>query len=618
MPTRQGIAIWPGVQSVVSCTYTCSHGTQPGTAVLVCHPQTTQIKMHGTLTITDGFGRVSLPACKINAIYGPQGEGEKTWTIEIVDRRWRWRDLGVLNGLYNQRDPRGRILVWSLRSIPDLIALCLSAMGEVNYTLNLPTVSTSTEEIYPAINWDAVNPAYALTQLCERIGCRVVYRIGSNSVLITPVGVGGNLPAGPLAREGPSVLAPDAPDRIDLYGAPVRFQAQFALAAVGKEWDGSYRPIDFLSYAPKTQFAPKGSKPWDYSAPGVFPDVQATTRLSYRQARALAQESVFRCYQLINLDPYARVLVQTKPLRIPGFGVIQRIQQVIPQETQVEQLTPQPADETRVGPDGRPLDKPFYDGYSRDKPAQVFGSYFYSATGIRVLTEGANTDPDKEVTVPFRIDQENMLVIFDQPVYVVEDAGARPAGGIGGATAKQLQRYREATLVLQTGCQVRDPINNQVVRFYAQSPLSASPSATPPALVLHEDCQLNYIGVYDSVTHQLTNVLSDIQRASVMAGYYLAREAAKYDLKGGLERVYRGIVAVDLDGAIQQVTWSIGGGQPAMTRASRQFEHSAYIPTFPERLKIQYLGPAQRRKLDLAASPDNLGAGESLWKDKPR
>lgn len=609
MPVRQGTAIWPGVQGVISCTYTCSHGATPGTAVLVCHPQTTPVGQFGALVITDGIGRVTLPGCRLDNLYGPRGEGEKTWTLEIVDRRWRWRELGFVNGVFNQRDPRGRILFWTLATIPQLMAMCLDAMGEVNYTLNLPTVITNTESVYPAIEWDAANPAHELTRLCERIGCRVVYRVDTNSVLVTPVGVGAPLPNGPLQREGPSLRSPEAPDSIVLVGAPVRFQARFALMAVGKEWDGSYRPIEFLSYAPGTlNLTAGGNQPsrWANSSPPGFQNVTATDRLSLNQAKALARESVFKTYQLINLDPNARFFNRIAPLSIPGFGKIARIQQIIPQETQVLQIVPEAADPNIIGPDGKPLDKAFYDGYQHDMPAKVYGKYFFPVSSVRYNTStDNNTNVNEEVLVPFHIDPELLLVHFDQ--YVFEAISSDPQFGpvqSGAGTIKP------AELVLETGCLVRALEDNQIVRFTATKVLTASPALTPPAIVRHEDCQLNIIGIYDEFTSGLTNIITDAALGNVMANYYLACEAAKYDLTAGLERVYRGIQLVACDGAIQQVSWSVGGGQPAQTQASRQFEHSTYIPTFLERLKIQYLAAAAKR--GGPEQPDRL-AGPALF-----
>src|SRR5579862_1093188 len=168
MAERHGVALWPGVVSVLSCTYTTSHGTTPGCAVLTILPQPISgIQMQGTLKITDGTGLIILQGCRVDGIRANEDGDGVTWTLEIVDRRWRWRELGQISGCYNQRDPRGQLLPWTLKSVKDLISLCLTAMGESDFELNLPTAATSTDAIYPAVDWNAVNPAYALMQLVE-------------------------------------------------------------------------------------------------------------------------------------------------------------------------------------------------------------------------------------------------------------------------------------------------------------------------------------------------------------------------------------------------------------------------------------------------------------------
>jgi hypothetical protein len=612
MADRHGVASWPGALAVESCSYTCSHGTQPGVAVLRVQPQSGGFAPFGTLVISDGVGTVALPGCRLLSVHQIADESGRVLQLTIQDRRWRWSEFGILRGSYNQRDPHGRVLAWSARTVPQLIALCFAAMGEEAYTLNLPTVATSTEEIYPATEWDGTNPAFALTQLCERIGCRVIYQPLTNTVLVAPVGSGGPLPDGSIAHDGPSITSPPAPDRILLQGAPVRYQMRLALEAVGKEWDGSYRPLRYLSYAPVVgTFGALEGYPFAECYPPNFKNIQGTDRLSQRQAQALAAESVYRCYQIVNLDPAARLLGQARPLTVPGYGPIQRVQQIVPQDTQVEQLVPQANDPNLIGPDGRPLDQPFYDGYSRDRPAQVFGAHYRPATGVRHNKDApsGNTGTDDEVRVAFSIDPIWMVVTFSQYVFLRKTVKINGVDRLISAPAQ---------LVLQTGCQVRDAVTNQIVRFEAASGPAAVQTGAPAAVIRHEDVQLNVIGLYNAVTHGLTGIVSDAQRAAVMANYYLAAAAARYAPQLGQERVYNGIVPIALSGAVQQVTWSVGPGG-AETHASLNFEHNLYVPTFPERLRLQYLAPPQRALANGAGGrPGGLGERDpSLWKGKP-
>jgi hypothetical protein len=109
-----------------------------------------------------------------------------------------------------------------------------------------PTTGTN-----PAINWEAVPPAQALSQLAELFGRRVIYRATDNQVYVEIPGRGGNLPDGSIARESPSLDSPETPTGVRVLGAPTRYQCLLNFdEAVAEEWDGSFVPINDVSYAP--------------------------------------------------------------------------------------------------------------------------------------------------------------------------------------------------------------------------------------------------------------------------------------------------------------------------------------------------------------------------------
>src|ERR1041385_755912 len=260
---RWGVAYWPGIIGVKRCTYSVSHGIQPGTAVLETQPQPFPPDLAGTLVITDGGGYAILPRCKVKDIHSEASSSGLVWKIVIEDRRWKWRDCGCITGWYNQPDQTGQFnrppsdsgpilaspvkyVPWTVRTPTQLAAYCLTAMGESRYQIILPSASTG----LPEVNWDYINPAAALEHLCQSLGCRVIYRIDTDSVLIAPLGVGADLPAGAISREAPSLGIPPMPDWLMLVGAPVRYQCRILLEPVAEDWDGQLRPINEVSYAP--------------------------------------------------------------------------------------------------------------------------------------------------------------------------------------------------------------------------------------------------------------------------------------------------------------------------------------------------------------------------------
>ena len=260
-------ATWPGVLGVESCTGTVSHGITPGVFVMTTYPQLALPQAFGDLSFADGFRVALFRGCKLDAISGHAAADGQTYTLTILDRRWRWR-YGSISGRYNQLDGRGKLVPWTIRSPRELAELCLKAMGETNYEIHLPEGLTGKtneklERILelgenfpqslanPPTVWDVTPPAEALARLADLYGCRVIFQPFADRVVIAPLGEGGPLPDGPCEAIAPSLDSPETPSAVGVAGAPVRIQMRLLLEPVGREWDGSYRPVNELSYAPQ-------------------------------------------------------------------------------------------------------------------------------------------------------------------------------------------------------------------------------------------------------------------------------------------------------------------------------------------------------------------------------
>jgi hypothetical protein len=484
MGVIHGTASWPGAIAVESCTYTCSHGITPGVAILRIQPQLVFPDTFGDLVISDGNKTVVIPGCKLDALKVEQDESGTVWSLEIVDRRWKWRTLGFINGAYNQLDIHAKLYPWTIRSPTELAEACLAEMGETGFAVVLPPglnypgplveqPIVNSSGVNPPINWEAVPPAQALQQLADLFGARVIYQLATDTVLVCPAGSGSALPPGSIHKQGPSIRDPETPSAVGVIGAPTRYQVRLALEAVGQEWDGSFRPVNYLSYAPKsanakgqtqrssifivnpspgvtwkiilngTQIAvtcgtsvvatalgeiaaainanamfaaavaatvfagavdvvgrkagrpfdlsveisppenappqsissalvraavpptPPGAGDWSRCLPPQFPcvldakpgdpplenSVQGTDRLTPFQAQELARKSVWRVYRLTGVD-----VSGSGPIRVPGYpGALIRRQQIVLQDTQVDQVVPEPKDATIIGRDNLPL-----------------------------------------------------------------------------------------------------------------------------------------------------------------------------------------------------------------------------------------------------------------------
>jgi hypothetical protein len=575
---RHGNCSWPGVVAPIACTITLSQGIRPAVARLEVHPGATPA-VSGTLTLFDGVTTINLPNCKLDRVDSAlDGTGQRV-TLSILDRRWRWQDLGRVSGEYNLRDPHNYILPWTAKTPTQLAVLCLEAMGEVGYVVSLP------DDYFPEVHWDHVPPAHALQQLCEERGYAVCYRADTDTVLVAQRGVGDPLPAGSVARASPTLDSKERPDSIVLVGAPVRHQTRMWLEAVGEEWDGSYVPINFLSYVP-TGPGVDPDNPWS----GGWHRATPTDRLSLFQALDLADRSVYRCYRV--LDFYS----DGSPLVVPGYGPVSSIYQLLLEDTAVEQVPPpvprdivDPAEQLR-------LENLHYNGWSRDQPAVCYGIHtrFLKHSGYGAAGEGntpahgVNAPRGEQVLVPFDIDPKYYVITFAQPVYRYTPRTSGSGSGSGGAGAVD---YAPALLWLDTAVQVRDPVTNAVRKYEAFYAFPPPVYGTGPKVIRRPDVWQNVIGAYDPDTHAFLGASLDIPDADVRAAYYLLGEAAQWADTVAQDVEYNGLMPVYLDGAIQQVTWSVGPGG-AKTGAGRGTDYNLFVPTLPERRRLDHLAPA--------------------------
>ncbi len=84
---------------------------------------------------------------------------------------------------------------------------------------------------------------------------------------------------------------------------------------------------------------------------------------------------------------------------------------------------------------------------------------------------------------------------------------------------------------------------------------------------------------------------SDQEEVVAEADYYLQAADLEYQTPTPQDRVYAGILPVSPDGAVHQVTWSIGGSG-ATTRASRNNEWNPAVPTYREQVAVARAGLA--------------------------
>lgn len=240
----QGLFHYPGINQILSGTFTLSHGVTPSSAIVKINPETNFAVPSGTMSITYGNQRpIEFPDCSIDMSSLQRDGSGQVWSIRIQDRRWKWK-FGEIYGRYNGLNPDGRVDVNTDKTPQELATLLLQAMGETNFD-----VSDLPNKTRPYVDWLGDNPAEQLESLVESLGCRVV--LGTdNRVRICLLGNGSPLPPGSVLSGGFSFDPPDIPDELKLICAPTQFQARVILEAVGLDTDGQVKLLKDLSYNP--------------------------------------------------------------------------------------------------------------------------------------------------------------------------------------------------------------------------------------------------------------------------------------------------------------------------------------------------------------------------------
>jgi hypothetical protein len=297
------------------------------------------------------------------------------------------------------------------------------------------------------------------------------------------------------------------------------YQAELPLEAVGQDLDGSIRPINELSY--------RAASNWQ------FADLDFMNEVTDPQARDLARATVFRWYRV------AAEFVDALPSDLVRADLM--LNDILPlRSEQIETLD--------------------YADIESAKPAQLFGSWYEPAQNI---TQENSVDSLQPVSVetdsyaksalyrkPFDLDTARGIVMFREPVY-------RLSGEVGEQTIQPAQ------LRLRTSFTIRAPATGVAYRYErARGQAGASRAAT--RFVSLADVSPHWIVDYNA-DYSLAGVRHNLLNVHVAADDYLEFIERQVVIARPESVGYVGLKRIDLDGAIQQVTWSVGsaGQRPA-------------------------------------------------------
>ena len=568
-------ATWPGASGIQSAEYTCSHGVQPGVASLVIEQAGGTGASFGDLVFGDGQSSVTLRQCRFDA--GRLIDAKRNLLVTILDRRWKWQ-YKTISGVYNQRDPNtGAIKADTKKSPSELVTLLMKALGESKFGADkFPEIP---ERDWPAIEWDYANVGIELENLIQPWGFRVVYRPVANDVRLCKLGTGNNLPNGGEVQFTKAIDLPETPAKFTLRGRPYSYACAILLEAVGVELNGEVKKIDDLSYKPANGWVrcmppsfPGLTVPETIPGAGaaLFPGIPGIklAKATLKEYEALAREHVYRSYRITTKGPK-----NGKPLRVPGYEhLIEGIDQLILQDAVYTNDLSSTA------------------GKQYTENAKVYGVYLpgeFNSYGL--------TDRKTIVDVGFSIDSAQGLVKFEKPMIRMRPKAANNANAESEAKPYEGTipegEIAPAWLVLVCSVQVRD--EDGALQRFTHSIDGDKKNGEGEMIVNRDDVGLNYYREYDPTTWDVTvpkNEAKIEQEQKKNAETLLGLVKASFVEQATEERHYDHIEAINPDGKIQQVSWSVGG-TTTLTRASLNTEHQVYLPSFEtrqvrERIKI--------------------------------
>lgn len=628
--TPIGEFTFPGINKIVSGTFTLSHGISPSAAMIQIPPQDNFTVPAGTLAITYGGTRIEFPDCRLDMASLEVGDNGQIWTLKILDRRWKWQ-FGKISGHWNILKPDRTFDLDREKSPQDLAKLLLDAMGEKRYD-----VSQLPNQTRPLTYWDYENPAEQLQRLCESLDCRIVLRT-DNRVYICRNGVGQQLPTDRISGGGYGFDPVETPDSIEFVLGQTKWQGRLDLEAVGIDVDGKIKPIKDLSYNPAGEGEEYG---WAAQNPTYFqglikyPSTEEQTRYNElvnelgkdnvvasgetnpsqlaargEEIRQLAMSCVYKMYRITQPS--------TRKMEIPEFGPIEKIEQLLP------------LDETLLTPANwkDQLGKQDTNGFPLKQSAQVFGIFYnrISEPSLNINTLAGTKYPGS-----FSVDSERGIVVFSEPVFITVI--------VPGTESDQAIKASDGTVIVSPGSYATLPAHLQLectfgvkdsktrvhVRHAISKNIANSKYKTGPRIVKREDVVMTHrieyktqvvpsdygirsVTTWDDVKNGLGSaaevfqVVTNKEEVKRQSDYYIESEVAAFTPKENSNVSYPYIRLIELDGAIQQITWTVGSGG-ATTQAGRNNEFTLSIPSYAERRNAEIV---RRIREKVATTLDN-------------
>jgi len=502
-------------------------GPEPSVCVIRAVPHLHSLERDGTLILGEtGAGYLEIRNCKLLT---PTLSEDRKWELPILDRRWKWQ-FGEINGVYNVKRPDKTYI--RERTPQQLAEMCLEAMGERRGNWDIGRIPNFAR---PQIEWEHTNPASALDDLLQSLGCVWTLDYFADRVTAWPVGSGNDLPEWPTISRAFGLSSLAKPDSIACYGSRTLFQARFATEAVGRDTDGKYKPLSQLSY-----FAHLAdNEPDDFSGIEDTFDDDGEEKL----IGDLARETVYRTYRITGLanGGWSPEVLRGTTIEPASFFDLEFI------DTRAEQEI----DENDIGPDG------VQTGRKVNKPAQI--------TGRWIDPEGSVATPAAGNVVPYRghftIEPRLGLVRLSEPAWLYEGDNASRA-------------HKAAEIYVDVAFYAG---RNGLFAFPFVEQQTGERNGTGPRVIVRGEVEDRVIQKYEKTA--IVKTIEQPGDTTSQLTHWVNAALEEYRDQPSMTRTYHGLRPIAPDGRIRQVTWSGGDGSGPRTQVSVGTEHNPYTPT---------------------------------------
>jgi hypothetical protein len=599
---------WPGLdREFTTASYSVIHGGTPGVAsVVVPEQDLSNVAREGNLIFSDEVNPpLIFQNMLLDRVERAELQGGRGIVLHFLDRRWRWR-FGGIAGWYNQTDnypdpallPKGNakflngpFIAGTERTPTELLKLCFTDMKEVNYLLqDIP------DKARPPCDWYGALPVQALQSVAEFIECRLIFQPNANRCMVAPPGGTATFPSTmPVIRHIPAYDPPEPPSQISVIGGPAWIADYLKLEAVGYDADGSIKPMQLLSYAPKQG----GWERTNVTRPEIYITDKGDCD-TLEQAKALAKRFCWRTFRVVGMATDKKVLKME--LKKGAFGFSLPVN--IGLEADVVGFPRIENPRHIIISDRVMLTEKDLTGQFKNKPAKLWGRTYKR---VNKAGQGVNWPVVTELDQSFSVDSERGLVTTSSPVYSVGRTTL-----LAGPGKKTLITYPD--LYLYCSFRLRHPDGGQLISgVWTKQVGKPRPDLGPqvirkpemiPVYVAYRKANQAYVptgssdgsDAWDIKPAAKDNLPADIRQGNEFVldkwtdNQKDLREAADLHTANALKRyqdvsaytvIFAGLHRIDPSPAIRQVSWSMGSGPPTTT-VSVNTEHAVWEPGYEE------------------------------------